>query len=340
MVKVKLLIWWFVVALLLETWLCSEFCQAFGADVWIVDNVDVYADGGIVTIRIDAPNVGMSRKEAGNVADKNWYRRQLDAISVSKEREYTVTIPLTRKDSRLRLGGGFVHIQADSIVIPQRDATAPTRPLVFTECSGVFDIDRRDYLEAMLIESAEIVRFSEDGVLYIPRLSGEMARYNQAIEEETVAAARLARIPFASTMPIGVEVVALINYATLHFASVTPIKLGFAAEIDTSSLEFIGLLRYPDLPNVRFQDTEGFFKSDGQFQYLQRETHVINYKTGEDSVWQNGKITRNSTVETEIDKIDLGKSGGIFATEKLQTAIRGLPFDAPGLKLFLEEVRR
>lgn len=306
--------------------------------LWIIEHAIASIDKDNVTIEIAPPNRSAPREEAFNVADKSWLRSQLAEVERARERGVTTEIPLTKEGSAIRLGGGFLHIQGDTIVVPQRHSTARLRPSVLCECGGVFDEPWHDYLEMMLIESAEIVRLGTDGTLYIPQLEGQASRYNKAIEQETISAARLANILFSRIEAIPVEMVTPLDSITIQFANSMPFKAILLSESDTSSLESVGILYYPDLPNVRFQDTECIItKEQEAARYLARRTHVIGYNTGIDTVWQNGEVVRRRALAQEIAEIDLKKTMGRYTNEKLEEAIKNLPFPAPALVPFLNQ---
>jgi len=320
---------------------------------WIADNVVADINNGVVTIRIELPRTTMPGKKAEDVAEEIWYQERLDAISLAQKKNETKSVCLTRKGSRtlkrsrLRLGGGFVQIQGDNIVIPRRDSKAPRRPCAFTECSGIFEDTNNDYIKTMLLESVEVVRF-KDGVLYIPELPGELGKqYNDDIADETVKAVKAVNddlghvaIPL-TTKKVCVEIVKPKTYTLLQFDNKDKIPIVHTAEVDTSSLECVGFLHYIDLPqDVCFQDTECSSKDE----YLRRETHVINYKTGDDTVWKEGS-SRSSTLEKEFEQIEkewvnepVEESDRLYATEKLRAAIEEWPSslgEANGLQLFL-----
>lgn len=309
--------------------------------LWIIDHAIASIDKDNATIQIASPNRSAPREEAFNVADKSWLRSQLAEVERARERGVTTEIPLTKEGSAIRLGGGFLHIQGDTIVVPQRHSTARLRPSVLCECGGVFDEPWHDYLEMMLIESAEIVRLGPDGTLYIPQLEGPASRYNKAIEQETVSAARLANIVFSRIEAIPVKMVTPLDTITIQFANSMPFKAILLSESDTSSLESVGILYYPDLPNVRFQDTECIITEEQErARYLARRTHVIGYKTGIDTVWQNGEVIRRRALAEEIAEIDLKKTMGRYTNEKLEEAIKNLPFPAPALEFFRNQPNR
>ena len=303
--------------------------------LWIIDHAIASIIKGDTTIQIAFQTRTCSRDEAFCVADKNWLANQLTEIKRAREKRLTVKIPLTKEGSALRLGGGFLQVQGDTIVVPQRNPMAQLRPLVLCECGGVFDNLTSDYFEMMLTESAEIIRLGSDGTLYIPQLDGEASQYNKAIEEETISAAELAGIPFSQTKEILVEIVTPLNSVTVQFADSMPFKVVLSAEVDTSSLESVGIIRYPDLPDVRCQDTECFTTDGKHFRYLARKTHVIDYQKGIDTIWQNGAVIRTRALTEELAEIDLKKTNGRYTNEKLEEAIKNLPFSAPALQVFL-----
>lgn len=308
--------------------------------LWIINHAIASITKGIVTIQIAAPKRSALREEAFCVADKNWLANQLAKIKRAREERLTTEIPLTKDGSFIRLGGGFLHVQGNAIVVPQRDSMTNLRPLVLCECGGVFEAPRYDYLETMLTESAEIVRIGPDGILYIPQLDDEASRYNKAIEEETISAAKLAGIPFSRTEAISVEIVEPLNSVTVRFADSMPFKVALSSEVDTSSLESVGILRYPDLSNVRFQDTECFTKDQKCFRYLARKTHVIDYQKGVDMIWQNGALIRTRTLTEELAEFDLERTNGRYTNEKLEEVIKNLPFSAPALQVFRNQPKR
>jgi hypothetical protein len=308
--------------------------------LWIINHAIASITKGIVTIQIEAPKRSAPREEAFGVADKNWLANQLAKIKRAREERLTTEIPLTKEGSFIRLGGGFLHVQGNAIVVPQRDTMTKLRPLVLCECGGVFDTPRYDYLEMMLTESEEIVRLGPDGILYIPQLDGEASRYNKAIEKATISVAKLAGIPFSRTEAISVEILAPLNSVTVRFADSMPFKVSLSSEVDTSSLESVGILRYPALPNVRFQDTECFTKDQKHFRYLARKTHVIDYQTGIDTVWQNGELIRKQVLTKELAEFDLKKTKGRYTNEKLEEVIKNLPFSAPTLQVFHKQPKR
>jgi hypothetical protein len=311
--------------------------------LWIIHNAIARIEKGTVTIQIDAPRHSLPRVEAFNVADKTWLANQFAKIQEAVRDQLTKVIPLTKEDSRIRLGGGFLHVQGNTIVIPQRDARASLRPLVFCECGGVFEESfegedwRRDYLATMLTESAEIVRLGPDDTLYIPKLDGEASQYNKAIEEETISAAEQAGIPFSRTKAITIEMIVPRNPVTIQFADKMPFQVVFTMEVDTSSLEAVGILRYPDLPNVRFQDTECFARNPGDSGYLARQTHVIDVESGWDIVYQKGAVLRQAPLADELARIDRQKTQGRYTNEKLEEVIKNLPFPAPALRKFCHQ---
>jgi hypothetical protein len=307
------------------------------ANLWIIDDAKVKITPGQVLLQIKAPTRSLPRDEAFNVADKEWLKAQMEIIEQTRKKGETAEIPLTKAGSSLRLGGGFLHVQGNAIVVPRRDAKVRLRPLVFCECGGMFEDSGDDYVEHLLTESVEIARFSDDGILYVPQLSGEAARYNSVIEKEMVQVARLSKIPFSTTEYVSVDIVPPTNSVRLCYGDVMPLSVALTAEIDTSLLVCVGILKYPDMPHIRFQDTEGYMK-DGQYNCINREIHVIDYQTGKDNVWQGSKVIRTSSLEEELSKIDLEKSGGLYSNEAVQEVVKGFPFAAPALQLFLSQL--
>lgn len=304
--------------------------------LWIIDSAVAEVNNGVTTLRIDKPVRSLPSEAAYNVAtDKVWFSNQMAAIRQAVRDGENVTIPLTKNGFALRLGGGFLHIQGRKMIMPRRDADAPTRPLVLCECGGLFEENRSDFLESALAESAEVIRLGIDDTLYIPSFSGTMASYNQPVRLETIEAARSAGIYFSKIAYISVDILPPRYGTILRFADSIPIHLVMTHEIDTSSLEFVGLMRYDDLAVARFQDTEGYVDVRGQFNYLGRETHVVNYLTGQDTVWQKGMIIRSGSLTDELRRFDLTVTKGMYTNEKVEEAIKRLPFNAPALDQLL-----
>ena len=122
----------------------------------------------------------------------------------------------------------------------------------------------------------------------------------------------------------------------VRFGECPAIPMLLAPEFDTSSLEVVGIIDCSSMPVPNSYRDGEYFEEGGKVTALDREIHLVNLLTGKDDVWQGGKNIRHSTIGDELGVIDLTKTGGFVATEKLQSAIRGLPKEAPGLAPLLD----
>jgi hypothetical protein len=310
------------------------------ANLWILHDVVARVVEGKVTLLIEQPMTSLPRKQAANVADKVWLKKQIDALNDARQRKLTVDIPLTYSPvSTLRMGGGFVHIETlgsldgeKRLVIHRRDFEAPSRPGVFCEQAGVFDDSEKDPLVTFSKEIAELLRI-EDGqerVLLVPLLMNGCATDTLLEHRKLAKAIGLSFVDTViSTLLKTAELTNAISWRFGVDRLRTNTTLSF--EVDTSSIELCELMLSPlPGPNVTYFDGECFEK-DGQLIPLHREIHRIDLVTGHDEVWQKGKIIRVSNIADEVAKIDRAKTDGLVATGKLQEVIKGLPFEAPGL---------
>ena len=182
--------------------------------------------------------------------------------------------------------------------------------------------------------------------------------YDNVLKEELLEESLRANLPVCARLIETPFYASILNYehsAALQFANSPAISVVFTAELDRCSLEFAGVLSLPEnldraalayleaepaagpeakaelenevasssRPPLEYWDTE---RADGK--PLDREIHLIDIRTAEDDVWHTPaksprtRQVRRSTLRDELSRTHLSKTGGRYATEKAEKAIK------------------
>jgi hypothetical protein len=218
-----------------------------------------------------------------------------------------------------------------------------------------------DYIASLLKESQEIA-ILRNGLSYVPQLApapsveigfqppGTLNDYNVIIEKEVKKEAEKASISFvpSSVKKFWIKILEYDKAVKLQFGYSPQLSVEITAEPDTSSLECVGVLSFPENidravhafeeaegrawdveidEEFEYWDTEVINDNDGKPSPLNRDIHLIDFETGEDTVWfkpkqRRERIHRSSNIWKELSAIKLGKSEGRFASEKLEKALK------------------
>lgn len=311
-------------------------------ELWILEQIKASVRDGVAYLDIAVPEISSPKDKAIKVANPSWLREQLGILTDATRMGVTLdrSIPLTRMGwSLLRMGGGFLQVQGNNIVVIKRDLEAPFRPGVFCEAGGLFEAPDKDLIKRLLLETNEILRVEVNSNfrLWIPQFEepDPLSIYNEAIRTEHARTAQKLNLHTDCTRSCNAVIIEPKDCVWVKFGNAPVIPMLMIPEFDTSSLELIGIIKCDDISVTNYYDGEHFEKNC-QTVVLDREIHVINFLNGSDAVWQSGKV-RHSAIEEEVRAIDRSKTKGLVATEKLQAAIRGLPFEAPGLVPLLDQ---
>lgn len=183
---------------------------------------------------------------------------------------------------------------------------------------------------------------------------GTLDAYNSIIEEEAKEGVTKARIPVSlkNIKRFWMKILDYEQSVRLQFGYSPEVFVEITAEIDTSSLEVVGVLSWPqdiDKAVEAFEASQhnksgkeekvgGDMQQKEEFEYwdaelrppeqpTDRPIHLINIETGEDIVWfvaeaGRRRESRKSTLWKELSASKLGETGGRFATEKIEKAIK------------------
>lgn len=316
------------------------------SDVWILEEVTAVVSGKKTKINISKPRKRLPRKEANEVADKDWLKGQVGALKQARAKGRNVSIPLTKSGSCLRAGGGFVQLEESRLILIQRDFDAPSRPGVFCRQAGVFDNEEGELFLTFMTETDEVIRIFRSPSTYrqqllipsLPSLPREQSSNSKMVFPQ--AELEIAHFKAVESLGLSVDSCRRIDAYLMPTRNLAAIyieglqlpffRMNFCFEIDTSSIEFTRIMGVKPVSFIRYYDGESIVMNDKKTP-LNREIHRIDIHTGEDEVWQSGKIIRITDIEEEVAKIDLNKTGGMVATEKVKEAIRSLPVKTEGL---------
>ncbi len=321
---------------------------------YIISDVMAKIVDGKVTIEINNPEAVESFNDAKTCANEGWYSNQIALLELVRQRRVDKQIPLTSDSvdppSRLRLGGGFLQLEKTisgrRIVVSKRRSEG-LRSGMLCESGGIHD--KEDYILMMILELAEIARYTDD-TLYIPRLTRffdygqqDLDYYNKELESEVIREAREIGIEGHECCYINVISHTLASSVTVIYNGKPSIYGEVVSEVDSSSLEFVGVVEYDmrgvDVEELKYQDTERPSKEEDK---QLRATAIIDLQEDLVQLWpevdypicpsQMGEPEPTELVDV-LHTIDLARTGGRYANEKLCAILEKLPSLGSGFLL-------
>jgi len=223
-------------------------------------------------------------------------------------------VRLADNNSKLRgYGAGLALIgqfnNAELLYFPQRDAGAPGDRLIWDVCAGrtTYKDESPNYFHRMIMEGLEEITFVINNQLVIPCLDNTLKEMIDSKEVETIVTrnAKILGIESEKNIYIPFNYTPPKNACTIHQiledGSEIAMKANWGIEAKYSGLELMSyaLLDFKQNPdNLQAYDGEEF--APGKM--CNREIHEINPKSGKIHVFQKGKIIRQGTVTSEINR--------------------------------------
>lgn len=281
--------------------------------IHVLCNVLAEIRSGKVRLWIEEP-VSLETKDVFRKKIKvHEFRRRVAQLKSFLNHGEDGNVILADEECPVRLGGGFVQIEREKIILVKRDENAPRLRLTFDIPAGMFDEQWESPFEMMVAESAEILRLGSDYSLYYvsfnaydEALLGELERIVNALRKEMINVESLISLP-SRTIKIDSDV-EFIDYLGERIENIN-----LAFEYEDSSIEIIGFVDVLGSLEYAFGDGE-LGPNDS---LLSREVHVVDMATTTDCVWRLFRFEREDLFSEE-----LARSKGV--TSKVAAALRTL----------------